>query len=154
MTGRGSDPNLDAQLRAYLTAWQEDQSSGNTIANLRIEIHQLKIDVEELTTQNTMLRLRVDRHGREIRFIKQHLAIAGEDEDTGQHQVEDLRRALAAREKELEKHEDDNLWWKRKTIGWFVAVAAWVITSIVAVAAWAMTHPPAERPSTFERGPR
>jgi len=147
--------NLDTQLSAYLTAWQEDQSSGNTIANLRIELHQVKLNVEELTTQNTLLRMRLDRHGQEIRMIKQHLALSGEGEDTGQHQVEDLKRALANQEKELEKHEEAGRWWKRKAVGWVVAAAAWIITSIVAVAAWAVTHPsppPSREPPTFERG--
>ena len=154
MTRPGSDPNLDSQLRAYLTAWQEDQTSGNTIANLRIEERTSQDERRggdrRETTPSSCGSTATARTG----MLKQHLALSSDAEDTGTHQIEDLKRALASREKELEKHQEEGQWWRRKAVGWIVAAAAWVLTSVLAVAAWAATHPspPREANPTFERG--
>ncbi len=117
-----SDPKLDAQLRAYLEDVARDRADGNTIANLRIELHQLRNDMNELSTEQRLMKLRLDRHGRDIREIKQRIEW-GDDGvgDTGQHQVEDLRRHLAAKEAELNERKDSGMWWRRKKREWLVA---------------------------------
>lgn len=119
-----SDPKLDAQLRAYLEDVARDKADGNTIANLRIEIHQLRVDMNELSTEQRLMKLRLDRHGRDIREIKQRIEWGEEScADTGQHQIEDLRRHLAAREAELAERKDSGMWWRRKKREWLVAAA-------------------------------
>ncbi len=117
-----TDPKLDAQLRAYLEDVARDKADGNTIANLRIELHQLRVDMNELSTEQRLMKLRLDRHGRDIREIKQRIEWGDESSaDTGQHQVEDLRRHLAAKEAELAERKDSGMWWRRKKREWLVA---------------------------------
>lgn len=117
-----TDPKLDAQLRAYLDDVARDKADGNTIANLRIELHQLRADMNELSTEQRLMKLRLDRHGRDIREIKQRIEWGDESHsDTGQHQVEDLRRHLAAKEAELSERKDSGMWWRRKKREWLVA---------------------------------
>jgi chromosome segregation ATPase len=127
-----SDPKLDAQLRAYLEDAARDKAEGNTIANLRLEVHQLRADMNELSTEQRLMKLRIDRHGRDIREIKQRIEW-GDDSigDTGQHQVEDLRRHLAAKEAELSARKDSGMWWRRKKREWLVAaVGAFVMLTL------------------------
>ena len=41
-----SDPRLDSALREFLGHWQVEQNAGHTIANLRLEIHELRVGGE------------------------------------------------------------------------------------------------------------
>ncbi len=132
----GTDPNLDARLRDYLHAWQHDQESGHTLKNLHLELHQVKLQLEEAVNENKLLRMRVDRHGRRLLAIEQHLAIESDEVgNTGQHQVEDLRRMLAKQEKEIEERKEAGRWWTRSTIQWIVAGAAWILVTTLGLLA-------------------
>lgn len=136
-----SDPKLDAQLRAYLEDAARDKAEGNTIANLRLEVHQLRADMNELSTEQRLMKLRIDRHGRDIREIKQRIDWGDGDHlaDTGQHQVEDLRRHLAAKEAELQGHKDSGMWWRRKKREWIVAflgAAAMLVLGAFGTVTW------------------
>jgi hypothetical protein len=117
-----SNPDLDAKLRAYLEEHARDREEGNTIANLRLGLHQLQLDVNEVAAEQKVMKLRLDRHGKDIRELKQHVYSRESDEfDTGVHQVEDLRRHLAEKQSELEERRRDSVWWKRKKAEWVVA---------------------------------
>jgi uncharacterized protein (UPF0335 family) len=126
---------LDEQLRRYLEEHERDKSEGNTIGNLRnevrdvkVELHQTGIDVREVATEQRLMRLRLDRHGREIRALKEKVFHADPDEmDTGVHQVQDLKNHLAAKELEL-KERRDSTWWRRSKIQWAVAAIAATLT--------------------------
>lgn len=139
-----TDPKVDAALREFLDTSRKERADGNTIANLLLEVRQVRITLEEVEADQKVLSHRVDRHGREIRMLKKHVALESEELDTGQHDVEALKRELATREKQIARHEDEGLWWRRKTIGWIVAAAAWALTAVIGFAAYsAVSH---ERP--------
>lgn len=125
------DPRIDAVLREFLGSWKNDQEKGLTVANLLLEIRQLKIEVEEWINENKLLRMRVERHGQRIHALEKHLAIGDSVEDTGQHQVEDLKRLLAERERQLEERKEEGRWWRRTSVKWIVAGVAWIVTTLV-----------------------
>jgi hypothetical protein len=113
-------------LRDYLEEYEQAKAEGNTIANLRIELHQVRMVQQEQSADIQMLKLRVDRHGRAIREIKSRFdandgeSIASVEHDTGVHQVADLRKHLEAKEAELKEHRD-SVWWRRQKVTWLVA---------------------------------
>lgn len=119
-----TDPNLDAKLRDFLASFEHDRREGNTIANLRIEVHQVRMLQEEHGHKIAMLEMRQDRHGQALRELRKRLDSAhdiGVEHDTGVHQVEDLRRHLAAKEDQLKERRDSVMWWRRKKREWLVA---------------------------------
>jgi septal ring factor EnvC (AmiA/AmiB activator) len=128
------DPRLDAKLADFLSAFERDQNQGNTLANVRLDMHALRLDVQELTTQQQLTKMRVDRHGRDIAAIKNHLSWEGEEMDTGQHQIADLKKALHDQES---ARRDSGIWWKRQRWQWFAAalgaVAVLVLNTLVTV---------------------
>lgn len=144
-TARRAD--LDSRLRAYLEEHEQDKAEGNTIANVRIEMHQLQVDMREMNMRMKTTELRLDRHGRAIREIRQRLDLDGDDVDTGVHQVEDLRKHLQAKEQEhkmeLKEHRD-SIWWRRQKINWMVAAlgSSFVLTlSTIGTLIWyILTH--------------
>jgi chromosome segregation ATPase len=117
-------------LREYLKGWQQDQNEGNTIKQLREEVHdarlemgQMRIDFTEMSTEQRLMRMRMDRHGKAIRELRAKVFHDEEREvDTDVHQVEDLKRHLAAREEELKERRDSVTWWKRKKYDLLFAV--------------------------------
>jgi chromosome segregation ATPase len=139
-----SNPDLDAQLAEFLAACARDRDDGHTIANLRIEMHALRSDVNEVSARVHAHELRLDRHGREIRALKQRVDGQHDDTDTGVHQVEDLRRymaerELAAKQAELTDRRRDSLWWKRKKVDWLAAIvggAAVLTLGAIGTVAW------------------
>lgn len=123
-----SDPVLDRKLREFLDEHAEDKANGNTIANLRLEVHQIRNDMNELAAEQRVHRLRLDRHGKDIKALKEAVFNRTEEIDTGVHQVEDLRRHLAEKEAEL-KERRDSVWWQRQKVTWAVGILAFVGTS-------------------------
>lgn len=120
------DQNLDAKLRAFLDSFENDKAEGNTIANLRLEIHQVSLVQQEQGHEIQMLKLRQDRHGVAIRELRKRFESAhdiGVELDTGVHQVEDLRRHLAEKEAQIQERRDSGIWWQRKKREWAVAAA-------------------------------
>lgn len=129
-----SSPDLDNQLKKYLDEVQRERASGYTIEGLYRDFNDFKLEqnernrqIDELESEHRALRIRVDRHGRDIRDIKAHIWQRDPVEfDTGVHQVEDLRRHLALKEAELsegkKKVEEDRTWWQRKKVEWLAAV--------------------------------
>lgn len=115
------DPELDRKLQSFLEETERERAHGHTIANLRVEINSLRSDVQEVATEQRLQKLRLDRHGRDIRAIKQHLEWSDEEMDTGQHQVVDLKRALAEKEAEIKARRDSGIWWKRQKWQWLIA---------------------------------
>jgi len=156
---------LDSQLRAYLDEVERERREGNTIAQLRsdiratrdevhdqgvrldevhtelrdtrLELHEQGRHVSELASEMNLFRMRLDRHGRDISALKARVYHTDPDDDTGSHQIQDLRNHLARREaeqkereakleaerKEREKEErESKIWWKRK--GWDLGFAA------------------------------
>lgn len=142
-------------LREYLAFWQQDQNEGNTIKNLRSELHdtrlemgQMQIDLKEVATEQRLVRLRLDRHGRDIRELKRivyHRGEAGDEVDTDVHQVEDLRRHLAEKEQEIRERRDSVTWWKRKRVDVIIAIGGAIamlgITALGGVVWYVITHP-------------
>ncbi len=139
-----SDPKIDAVLREFLSTWKIDQEAGHTIANLLHEISTLRAEVHELRIlsaslerdlerEKRLLTMRVDRHDKRLLDIERRLAMQNEDVDTGQHQVDDLRRLLAEREREIDERKEEGRWWRRSGIQWIVAGAAWLVATIVSV---------------------
>lgn len=115
----GNDPQLDAKLRSYLADQERDKAEGNTIANLRIELHSVRADMHEIKTEQRLMKLRQDRHGRLIREIQERININdGAEMDTGQHQIEDLRRHLELKD---EERRNSSIWWRQKKREWAVA---------------------------------
>lgn len=134
-----TDTKYDKLLRDFLEADARDRADGNTIANLRLEQHQLRNDMQEVVQEQRLMKLRLDRHGRDIREIKQRLDFGNDDFDTGVHQVEDLKRHLAAKEAELRERRDSGIWWRRQKWQWAMAAVGAVAAGIVggtATIAW------------------
>lgn len=131
----GSNHELDAKLRDYLLEQERDRAEGNTIANLRIEVHQVRSDMHEIKTEQRLMKLRQDRHGRLIREIQERINITdGAEMDTGQHQIEDLKRHLAIKEEEIKDHRNSSIWWRQKKREWAVAaVGALLMLTLGAV---------------------
>jgi len=133
-----SDRDLNARLLAYLVDYERDQKDGNTIANIRIEMHSLRQDVHTLAARVTNLELRAERHGKSIRKLESEKNDKNSNDDelnnTDRFQVEALRRHLKDKEKELEEHRASKLWWKYKTrdlaIGAVVGLVGIVIAAI------------------------
>lgn len=121
--------DTERMLREYLQGWKQDQNEGNTIKTLREEVHdarlemgQMRIDLNELSTEQRLMRLRMDRHGKAIRELRAKVFHNDEHEvDTDVHQVEDLKRHLQAKEAELRERRDSMTWWKRKKTDMFLA---------------------------------
>lgn len=128
-----SSPDLDKQLKEYLDNAQREREGGYTLEGLYREVADFKCvqnernrQFDELAAEHKALRLRVDRHGRDIRDLKAHVYNRDAEEfDTGVHQVDDLKRHLAAREAELAETRkakaDEESWWKRKKVEWTAA---------------------------------
>lgn len=113
------DNELDARLRSYLLDVERDKHEGNTIANLRIELHSVRADMHEIKTEQRLMKLRQDRHGRMIRELQERVNLNdGAEMDTGQHQIEDLRRHLEVKEAELSQHRNSSIWWRQKKREW------------------------------------
>lgn len=113
-----TDHRTEFLLREFLESFERDQQQGHTLANVRLEMHALRMDFQELTTQQQLMKLRLDRHGRDISAIKRHIALESDDMDTGQHQIEDLKRALHDQE---QQQRDSMIWWKRQRWQWVAA---------------------------------
>ncbi len=135
-----TDPKIDAVLREFLSTWKIDQEAGNTIANLvreieglRLEIHEVRAIAADLEREKRLLTLRVDRHDRRLVEIERRRATHTDETDTGQHQIEDLKRLLAEREREIVERKEEGRWWRRSGIQWIVAGAAWLVATIVSV---------------------
>lgn len=122
-----TETKYDSLLRDFLERERRDRDEGNTIANLRLELHQLQLDTNEIGAQVRVHGIRLDRHGRDIRALKQQVFQRVEDDiDTGVHQVEDLKRHLAAKEAEL-RDQRDSVWWRRKRWEWAAAAVGAVM---------------------------
>lgn len=134
-----SDPKLDQQLRQFLIEVERERAEGHTIANLQLDVGQLRSDIGELYAEQRLIKLRLDRHGKDIKAIKQHLEWEGAELDTGQHQVEDLKRHLAAKEAEISQRRDSQIWWKRQKTQWIMAAVgggAILLCSALGSVAW------------------
>lgn len=116
-----SDTKYDQLLKEFLETEARDRAEGNTIANLRLEVHQSRLDITELGAEVRMHRLRLDRHGKDLRELKAYVYQREDDLDTGVHQVADLKRHLEAKESELRERRDSGIWWKQKKREWLVA---------------------------------
>ena len=166
-----SHPELDEQLRSYLGEVQRERAEGFTlqaltrqvhelqsqvtegvseIGDLKLEVTELKLEVHEQNRQigeiafeQKAMRLRMDRHGKDIRELKRMVFHSDDDMDTGSHQVEDLRKHLAAKETEL-KEQRDSVWWRRQKVQWFGAALGTATMAIVGGAAtviwYLLTH--------------
>lgn len=127
---------LDEQLWRYLQEVERDRAEGNTIRNLRneisdvrLEVHQAGNELREVMTEQRLMRLRLDRHGKDIRDLKAKIYHSeGEELDTGAHQVEDLKRHLREKQAEL-KDRRDSVWWRRQKIQWAAAIAGVAATT-------------------------
>ena len=126
---------LNAKLRAYLEEHEQDKIDGNTIANLRLEVHHIRMTQDEQGNEIQALKLRADRHGKAIREIKTRMdrqadqgPIGGFEYDTGVHQLEDLKKHLAKKEEEL-KERRDSVWWRRTKVTWVATGIGFTIAS-------------------------
>lgn len=147
---------LDDQLMEYLAAQQEERAAGNTVGNLRndvlnvkMELHAIRNETGETNAELKLVRLRLDRHGRDIRDLKATVYHKDPDEmDTGSYQVADLRKHLAEKEAELKERRDEQksetVWWKRQKIQWAAAAlgacAALSVGSLGTVLWFLLTH--------------
>jgi hypothetical protein len=151
-------PALDEMLRNYLEEQAQEKADGNTIANVRLELHQVQIVQQEHGAEIQMLKLRADRHGKAIRELKNRVDATIDagghsagfiEHDTGVHQVEDLKKHLAAKEEELkefrQERRDSVTWWRRKRtdvlIGVAGALAMLGITTVGGIIWYVITHP-------------
>src|SRR5262245_28077553 len=126
-----SDPRIDARLKAFLDEKDQEKSEGYTLANILLEVKQLSVTQDEMHQELRLLKTRVDRHGRNIAQIKQHIEIEPDSGfDSGLHQVEDLKREIARKDAELKDRRDNSLWWQRSAVKWIVAGIAWIATTI------------------------
>lgn len=139
-------PDLDGQLRRYLSEAQKERDEGHTVGALHRDVQDIKIEqhetnrrLEEQNVEIKQVRLRQDRHGKDIRELKRRVFHSDEweDKDTGVHQVEDLRRHLASKEAELKEHkleikeQRDSIWWKRQKVQWLGATIGASIMLVV-----------------------
>jgi chromosome segregation ATPase len=135
-----SDTKYDQLLKEFLEADARDRADGNTIANLRLEVHQSRLDISELGAEVRMHRLRLDRHGKDLRELKAYVYQREDEFDTGVHQVQDLKRHLAAKEEELRERRDSGIWWRRKKREWVVAGAGALLAGLVGIVGWFLSH--------------
>ncbi len=162
------DPELDAQLRAFLEHNSRDQRNGNTIANVRSEMHQLQVSfrgmngrVSSLETNLEEVNSRLDNHGASIVVLKRHARKNGADDDrdeldTGNYDLESIRREVErarARESLRVRAETENVvWWKRSIIMWVVGslgvIAVTLFTALVTLAIANATAPQHAAPAT------
>ncbi len=143
--GHPPGPGLDGLLREYLEKAKRDEHDGNTIAVLRQEVHETRVELQdtklevhetrreisEVSAEQRLMRLRLDRHGRDIRDLKAKVFHTDpEEHDTGVHQVNDLKRHLAELEHENKTHRD-SVWWRRTKIQWVAAAIGAVLLACV-----------------------
>lgn len=116
--------DLDRQLQKFLQEANQDRAKGFTLANIVLKLNALTNAIAELRSEVESIRSRVARHGREIKELKLLAKYEGEP-DTGQHNVDDLKREVervrAEREAERHQKEADGVWWKRQIVVWVVA---------------------------------
>lgn len=142
-----STKKLDDQLAEFLDDVEKDKRDGRTVANLhfaveamRQEVRATRTEVHAVATRQTQMEVRLDRHGRDIRAIKERLDFEADEMDTGSHQIADLRAALEQKQAEINSRHDSMIWWRRQKWQWLVsALSALVIlflTTTFGVIAW------------------
>lgn len=137
-----SDPSLDTILREYLDEKRIERDRGYTLANLQLTLNQFGIrltsiegEIGALKANQFAMSSRQDRHGRDIRAMKKQLSFADAEVDTGVHQLEDVRRALAERKEKEEREEarrhESMIWWKRNRWAAVIGIVCSVIAASV-----------------------
>ena len=128
-----SDPRIDARLKAFLDDKEQEKANDYTLPNLFLAVNQIANNINEVSQEVRLLKQRVDRHGRNIAQIKQHIELEPDSGfDSGLHLVEDLKREIAKKDAELKEQHEDHLWWKRSAVKWIVAGIAWIATTFAA----------------------
>ncbi|RPH58001.1 MAG: hypothetical protein EHM89_13145 [Acidobacteria bacterium] len=95
-----------------------------------MEMHERGRQLDELAAEQKLMRLRQDRHGKAIRDLKAKVFHTDPDEDTGVHQLKDLREYVEKQEAE-NKDRRDSVWWRRKRWEWVMAAGGFVLANLV-----------------------
>lgn len=134
----------DQQLTKFLDEAARDRAKGLTLANVLVELKSISARQKEDRSEIGHLRVRVDRHGREIKALKGIAKYDGEL-DTGQHDVAEIQREvelqlMRKRVAEHEKNDGEIVWWKRSIVQWIVgAIAFCIVQAITVLIALAIT---------------
>ena len=159
------DPDLDEQLRQFLRSTTNDRREGNTLANVRAELHQIQLVQRGLSgrvaghdAELEEVHNRLDHHGAALVVVKRRLRSGEHDEemDTGRYDLGAIRReveAARAREsKRVQAETDQIVWWKRSIIMWVVgglgAVSLALMVALVTLAIASASN--SRQPSTSE----
>lgn len=148
-----SDPRLDLQLSEYLDAERRSRAEGHTIANVRIEVHELSRTIKGINARVAALEVgqddvhdrldthaaKITHHAAEIVTIKRRIRSGDDDEEmsTGRFDVEEIKRELAAvrqSRKDSERAKSEEItWWKRSLIGWVALAMGFVASTAITV---------------------
>lgn len=122
----GSKGSLEQRLSNFLDEYESDREEAKqklehieSLARRAIDIAEHSRSAAEYAHQ------RLDRHTLRISHFERTDML-----DTGQHSTVDVEKNLMKRE--LEKKEENERWWKRSTIQWFMGGVAWIVMTILA----------------------
>lgn len=131
-----SDSFLDKQLKEFLDGVNREKAKGYTNANIILKVEQCYAQVAEQNTRIDHVEHRLDRHGREIKQIKQRIEYDGEP-NTGEHSIAHIQREVDRQriEHDLEKKakQEEVVWWKRQITMWIVAAVGFVAIQVISV---------------------
>lgn len=131
-----NDPRTDKLLRDFLETEAEARAHGVTLENVHRAVLRLAKD-------RMKDRVTVATHGKAIKTLQHQVAMltnatpavptwrAAEDEITGSHQVEAIRRAQVEMEERLdeedERKREEQIWWTRQIRLWAVGAIGAVL---------------------------
>lgn len=145
--------SLDRVLRDFLEEDRRAKAEGHTIANVRLEVHELakglrgvnarvaaiEVDHDDIHDTLDLYGAKITSVTSDVAKIKRRLRRDGDDEemDTGRFDVEEIKRELAETRKRRADSErakkDEIVWWKRSLITWTLGVLGFVATTAVTI---------------------
>lgn len=144
---------LNRKLQAFLKSFEDDKRNNNTIANVRLEIHQFqsrmkraesKIESLMQDRENIHERIeghdfRLDAHGTALIQIKRRLRTDEHDAEmtTGNFDISAIQREIEEnRQKRLNSERakaEETQWWKRTIIMWVAAALGFVAVTTITI---------------------
>ena len=128
--------SLDDRLKKFLEDADRDKLKGYTNANILTKVEFAISQLNEVNSRVDHIEHRLDRHGREIRAIKERIEYDGEL-DTGQHSIEAIQKEVERQrtEHDMERRakQDEVVWWKRQITMWVVGAIGFLIIQVVGV---------------------